>query len=165
MNHSLTPEQRTRVLEWADDLMSGNRRQVTGTLARNQTADSPDLPPQWGYCCLGVLSDRAEAEGVVQSHEVYFRGDGEVTAAPLRKTYGKNREPSDLPFEVSKWSGLDANPQLLVPEHLRHKLNRDDETYYGSGWVSAVSLNDIFDFSFSEIGECVKNTYGREENK
>lgn len=145
MKSNLTEEQTRIVLDWADDLLSGNRRQGTSRLAIRHGGHVE-------FCCLGVLSDRAERAGVVRCHQ---KGTGVLA-------YGTDRAETDLPEEVMEWSGLDdPNPILVVPERLRYKLSIDGP-YKGNGQISAISLNDEYGFTFAEIGECIKHTYGEE---
>lgn len=148
MSSILTKGQVRIVLDWAKDLMSGNRLQGKSRLATYNEETGTTK-----FCCLGVLSDRAVDEGVLNA----YRDQDSIAIE-----YGRGHEDAELPLEVQEWSGLDHSPEFLVPEHLRYKLadTEADRNYYGNGWVSAISLNDEYEFTFSEIGECIINTYG-----
>lgn len=142
-----TQEQVQILLDWAEDLESGNRIQTKERLTRLHPDGSRS------HCCLGVLSDRAAQAGVLNAH---------LPTAGGQVAYGDYREHADLPVEVQQWTGLiGGSPSLQVPEHLQYKLGQDSQTLYrGSGRVSAMSLNDVYDFTFPEIAECIRFTFG-----
>lgn len=80
---------------WVNALRSGEYQQTQGSLRRLL----PDEGSPPGFCCLGVLCDLAEQEGLVTSAPI---NDGFVLA------YGATRfkESAFLPTAVMEWAGL-----------------------------------------------------------
>lgn len=93
---------------WVAALRSGEYEQTTNALQR--------VPGRWdngrvGYCCLGVLCDLAEKDGVTErvgvteSGIVKYKSDGEF----------EDYETSVPPVPVVQWADLpEANPDIDV---------------------------------------------------
>lgn len=79
---------------WVAELRSGKWKQVKSQLRHGQR----------GRCCLGVLCDLAEAEGIVQKarfRDCGRRVNGYVAAGDL-----SDKAAHVLPYAVSSWAGL-----------------------------------------------------------
>lgn len=112
---------------WVKELRSGNYQQGAGCLAREVEDGSTE------YCCLGVLSDIAFANGAVE------RRKSEVSDSIY---FGERL--FDLPAEVREWAGLDSSdPSVLVDP---------DE------WESLSALNDIHKKTFDEIADMIEES-------
>jgi hypothetical protein len=87
---------------WVKALRSGEYKQTKGALR----ADS-------GYCCLGVLCDLAEKEGIVVSEHKYGHADGMIGYRHPDHPAGGHLEAGVLPQAVREWAGLSQdNPEI-----------------------------------------------------
>jgi hypothetical protein len=119
---------------WLDALRSGKYKQGTMYLAREW-----DNEPS--FCCLGVLCDLAEQDGVV-GHNM----DGSV-----RRYWNKNEDPSNasvraasfttLPDAVMNWAGLKNHNPVVNAADCQHTLAglNDDGVSFDeiSGYIEA----------------------------
>lgn len=118
---------------WVAALRSGEYKQTTGALHRTVPLGS-DAPA--GFCCLGVLCDLAEKDGVVHSRPndtgtVGYDGAGESGFY----------QSATLPGAVVNWAGLgDDNPLVRF----------DDDA------VSLSELNDELGAGFTEIADVIE---------
>lgn len=114
---------------WHDKLLADEYVQTAGTLR----ADSESKDGQYEHCCLGVACD---------------------LAAPHRwNDHDHDGNESVLSDPAMRWLGVeDRNPKLLIPEHLRRIAGGRDE-------APATFLNDTYAFTFTEIAECIKETW------
>lgn len=107
--------------KWVAALRSGDYTQGLGSL-KNAKSE---------YCCLGVLCDVAQKEGLAliekyRTYEKAFTFDGE-------KTF--------LPYSVRDWAQLSTEaPYVLV----------------GAGMERLDHLNDSGDFSFNQIADLIE---------
>lgn len=84
---------------WLEALRSGEYEQGTGYLSVDGK-----------FCCLGVLCDLAEKEGVVNHEEEQKSSDGEtVTVREYGLDDGRPRSASLLPYVVMDWAGLSTD--------------------------------------------------------
>lgn len=105
--------------KWVAALRSGEYKQGIGRL-RYDTDDGTS------YCCLGVLCDLAEKEGITRLH----LGEEE--------SYAHYDDDADLlPPSVMRWAGLDDSDTEIRGYEL---------TYY----------NDESQFSFNEIADLIE---------
>lgn len=94
---------------WVTALRSGDYPQGTGHL---QTIDKHGSR----FCCLGVLCDLAEQDGVVKQAEPIANVNGEeahVVYLDPSPTAINGKEACVLPRVVKEWSGLDSTHPLL----------------------------------------------------
>lgn len=94
---------------WVTALRSGDYPQGTGYL---QTIDKHGSR----FCCLGVLCDLAEQDGVVKQAEPIANVDGEeahVVYPDPSPTAINKKAAFALPRVVKEWSGLDSTHPLL----------------------------------------------------
>lgn len=94
---------------WVAALRSGDYPQGTGYL---QTVDKHGSR----FCCLGVLCDLAEQDGVIKQAEPLANVNGEeahVTYPDPSPTAINGRTASVLPRVVKEWSGLDSTHPLV----------------------------------------------------
>jgi hypothetical protein len=137
-------DQRRRALVSA--LMSGKWLQVRGTLHRSGV----------GFCCLGVACEVAIADGLALTASSAVSG---VTV------YG-GESTTRLPFSVQRWYGFDgADPALKVPRRL---LDQIGYARVANEWAedrrwSASALNDDYQLTLPQIGECFQYTFLRED--
>lgn len=101
---------------WLDAMRSGKYPKGTHTLRKRYS--EPELDT---YCCLGVLCDLAEQDGIIQSGAdggVTYYGVGEPGDLEYDRTTGV------LPSAVVQWAGLpDNNPTLEMEELGQVKKN------------------------------------------
>lgn len=77
------------------------------------------------FCCLGVLCDLAEQDGVVEQAEPFASEDGEkihLVYNDPSPTGVDGRTASVLPRAVQKWSGLDSAQPVLHGRHEAYDL-------------------------------------------
>lgn len=88
------------------------------------------LHSQYGFCCLGVLCDIAEKEGLIA--KVSYDSVGSDGGDFQYFLYGENTDEDFLPTEVREWSGLeDTNPTVLEAgsEIRLSQLNDNGESF------------------------------------
>lgn len=119
---------------WIEDLRSGNFAQTTGRLYRPAGASSPP-----GYCCLGVLCERAVAAGLVTRHN-----GGYVFVD------GFHQSDLVLPRSVREWAGLRESDGALVQPIDYY----DDDRLLSA--VSLAELNDGARYSFAQIADVIE---------
>lgn len=98
-----------------DALKSGEYEKTVGLLKRHNNDNTV------GYCCLGVLSDVANKQGVCGEFKRATDGAGYVESwynLPEEvndgfETYVSNNT-AFLPNSVAKWSGLDSDTQTTL---------------------------------------------------
>lgn len=101
---------------WLEALRSGDYEQGTRTL-RNANDH---------FCCLGVLCDLAEQEGVV-THEIAAPGRYAYTGAEAYDEW-RSSSTTTLPTAVAKWAGLDwNNPSVIAGDEERSLAGINDE--------------------------------------
>lgn len=105
---------------WLEDLRSGNFKQGTGLLHRDYGAG-----PGHMFCCLGVLSERAVAEGVCERgmHSLSevdpsFRGVGNYVDPDGFKAHHV------LSPAVRTWAGLDAPDPYVTINGRRARISQ-----------------------------------------
>jgi hypothetical protein len=119
--------------KWTAALRSGEYQQ--GLTALRQYADvNGRLTEQQEYCCLGVLCDLAEKEGVTSgtydAEHNWWSYDG-------RNDY--------LPESVREWAGLDTpSPEVPLPHE--------------TTLVMLAELNDDDRWSFAQIADAIDGT-------
>ncbi len=112
----MNPEVKTK---WVAALRSGDYEQGRTYLNNNGK-----------FCCLGVLSEIAVAEGIVDTREIYgivsyglngsARGDGGWESAGVTKP-------------IREWANIESNPRM--------------------GNNDAMSMNDSFGYTFDQIAD------------
>lgn len=107
--------------KWVAALRSGNYRQGKGKL---RTHDDR-------FCCLGVLCDIAEREGIV----VAERDEDFAERYPeLNVDWDYDDTETELPLSIVNWADLpDRNPMLATD--------------------SCIQLNDEMEFTFDQIAD------------
>lgn len=98
-----------------DALKSGEYEKTVGLLKRHNNDNTV------GYCCLGVLSDVANKQGVCGKFQRATDGAGYIESwynLPEEvndgfETYVSNNT-AFLPNSVAKWSGLDSDTQTTL---------------------------------------------------
>ena len=137
--------------KWLEALRGGEYKQGQGRLVK-ETAVGPT------YCCLGVLCDLAQQEGVVEQ-KVVPCGCGEEDECSLNGVVGfigdhdspdgKHRAHSFsvLPFPVMEWAGLEFPDPMVRTEA--------GDGYYSERYLSG--LNDSGS-DFSEIAELIEES-------
>lgn len=90
-----------------------------------------------GYCCLGVLTEVAIANGL--------QG---VSVSQGRVGWNYNGESALLLQAVADWYGLDSDdPALRAPDGTR---------------TSCIEANDCCEWNFDQIADALEYTYGPE---
>lgn len=107
--------------KWVEALRSGKYRQGKNRL-RNTKGE---------FCCLGVLCDIAEREGVMPPTD-NIMPSGYVC-------YGKEQTTMTLPDEVIQWSGVPDSDPMIAPER-----------------TSLSALNDLRGLSFAAIADLIE---------
>lgn len=180
---------------WVDDLRSGKFPQTTGKLVgpalienptdsqREAWIDHPDNdgdstkdPGVRGYCCLGVLTERAITSGDLSSIirwdpddefavEVWMNPDGEFPETPS-EAHGDGDwvefTDNDLPGCVAHWAGItdkrpddDAMLAIAVTEEQRREvLPMTNNPRIGAR--RAIDRNDKMRQTFAEIADAVE---------
>jgi hypothetical protein len=105
--------------KWVRALLSGDYSQTEGTLRRGNT-----------FCCLGVLCDLAEREGVVQRYTI-----------GSHSRYGKDGVEGSLPTEVMEWAGLTKSDPDVPFRKIRSSL---------------TNLNDNQELNFEQIADLIE---------
>ena len=122
MGQRMNPEVKEK---WVEALRSGEYKQGTNYLRSHNDR----------FCCLGVLCDIAEKEGIVEA-ERYWEFDDEVEDDPFAN-YSYDGTDTSLPIPVRIWAGLDPeegwNPMLVSD--------------------SCIQLNDSEGFTFEQIAD------------
>ena len=114
----MNPEVKTK---WLEALRSGKYKQGTGKL--RSTDDT--------FCCLGVLCDIAEQEGVVAAE----RNEELLEEFPdLHLDWYYDDTDTELPLSVVDWAGLSSRNPML-------------------GADSCIELNDELEKTFPEIAD------------
>lgn len=108
--------------QWVAALRSGEYEQGRGAL---RTGNGQ-------YCCLGVLCDLADREGVVSRVDI---------EAGLGTKYDDC--DSDLPDSVRAWAGIGLARNSPVVD-------------VGSGSVTLTYLNDMVDYTFNAIADLIE---------
>lgn len=108
----MNPEVKTL---WLDALRSGEYEQATGQLCENGK-----------YCCLGVLTDLAVNNGIVQWDVSVFEHD------------------AALAEDVREWADLTWDDP------------RTDEPYGDRDDSSLATLNDLAGYTFSQIADVIE---------
>lgn len=156
---TLTPAQR----DWVDALKSGDYPQAKGGLCRAITP-SEDGPVTYGYCCLGVLTDRAIKLGKVQGgwNDLLLRGVNDEVAAKEYVHLNGYPEGGILPHEIQVYAELSANPSVpcdLIVEMYPEKLRTIN--FNGSEFAQASWLNDTLGLTLEEIGALFEEGFKR----
>lgn len=112
---------------WTAALRSGDYPQTAGHLRDTV-----------GFCCMGVLCDLAARDGIIPACEP---GSGIWE-------YGEEQEPSELPFSMRGWAGLDGNPGVLV-------VLDDDQATGEPEYVGLAELNDEYQWDFARIADAI----------
>lgn len=143
----MKPEIRDR---WVEALESGDYPQTASFLCNED-----------GYCCLGVLSELAAEDGVIEKLPDFGEGC----------SYGHVRDGEDRAFsatslvsETVKWAGLkDHDPKFMIPADHPVLFNKNMGNriliYPDKYSLSAVELNDELLFTFKEIAALIREGY------
>lgn len=121
----MNPEIKQR---WVTALTDGSRTQGRQRLKR---ADGP-------MCCLGVLCDLAEQDGIVVSRRL----DGNSSWIYRSVTDARDESRVYLPDAVMKWAGLSSVEPFVDYDERRFSL---------------TELNDHYQLTFSQIAEIINN--------
>lgn len=148
--------------EWVRRLRSGEKKQVKGTLcAVNPKGE------RVGYCCLGVLTEIAEEQGVVESVQPYSDNEdnslvfytGKDPQAPKAiNVYSKDGEYSHtlhveefesggLPKAVLEWADF--------PDRLGYLGLAEDD----GGFSTLSRLNDSGAADFNKIADLIEEKF------
>lgn len=113
-----------------------------------------------GNCCLGVASELAVREGVIEKNEGRDMDGARVVL------YGKNGDENFMPPEVAEWLGVPMQRDLffdVTPEYetLKDKASSYTHQQYlragGRFIVRASDLNDRYDYTFNQIADLIEN--------
>lgn len=113
---------------WLEDLRSGNFRQGSGLLHRQHDNTATGHT----FCCLGVLSERAVAEGVCE-RELHRRSELDPSFAGVYNytetdESGTYREHHYLLPTVQKWAGLDnSDPYVTINDRRARVSTHNDD--------------------------------------
>lgn len=110
---------------WLEDLRSGNFPQGTGLLHRAHSDNGSDHR----FCCLGVLSERAVAEGVCE-REPHREADNVNTSFRGVKVYVDPDGYADhhyLTPAIRAWAGLDESDPYVVINGRRSRLSQHND--------------------------------------
>lgn len=126
-----------RIFEkWLEALRSGEYQQGTGLLRSEDDK----------YCCLGVLCDVAEKEGVVKGE---LKDSPEYMGLKSDPRYYYGAEHHILPIEVIEWAGM-ADSQST--------LEKIQAGVFGEGSEGVLTwINDISGANFDRIAEVIEN--------
>jgi hypothetical protein len=119
---------------WIDALNSGEYTQGRGYLQKNGD-----------FCCLGVLCDLAEKEGVITHHTEDFGFDGTSTTVAI---YGPDYASSStmLPETVAEWAGFEGNTMGRFEGRV-------------DGINTLWELNDSSHYSFRQIAKVISEKF------
>lgn len=156
-------------------LRSGEFQQAKGRLTRLSYPDhiqelidndepldhlADDLGTTLGYCCLGVASEIAVRDGVIEKYETLDMDNARVVA------YGEFSDVNFMPTEVAVWLGFPDQRDLyfdMTPEYEELKYKVPDyirKRYTEAGGkfvVRASDLNDRYDYTFTQIADLIEN--------
>jgi len=138
-----------RAMQWADALESGEFPQCQGTLHQSENTYGRKV----GYCCLGVLSELAHREGVVEKWEkdgFTYYGDSTAMESNLSNELVSS---SGLTKAVREWSGMqsdDGSRKTIIDG------NGPGNNLYP---YALMSLNDSQGKSFVEIAAVIRAEY------
>lgn len=108
---------------WLEDLRSGNFEQGTGVLHR--ALNGEQSASDHTFCCLGVLSERAVAEGVC---ERVVHSDTGTFAGVFDYVDGDGyKEHHYLTPAVQEWAGTDSDPYLKINGRTQRVSQHNDE--------------------------------------
>lgn len=130
----MNPEIKER---WVKELRSGNYKQTKDCLKDDD-----------GYCCLGVLTDLAIQDGVIDPWKVSSDTERSVYFIPSVDEDNPEEtwdEESVLPPKVRDWAGLDLkNPHVRLSES-----------------ISSVPISDPNDngYTFEQIADIIEEQF------
>lgn len=114
-----------------------------------------------GNCCLGVASELAVRDGVVEKNEARDMDGARIVL------YGKNGDENFMPPEVADWLGVPDQRDLyfdMTPEYdkgLKDQVpgwTRQKYTEAGGKFVVRASdLNDRYNYTFAQIADLIEN--------
>lgn len=144
--------------QWlVDALRSDEYPQAKQTLQRNFDGENGETVSK--FCCLGVACRVAMAHGVTLNVNTINLYSGQPSEDGNSKVQFVNPDDEDdagydvPPVIVQRWYGwVSNNPILFDP------ILFDPATGYGSGGVSAATLNDSGE-TFEHIADCFEYTY------
>jgi hypothetical protein len=146
---------------WLEKLRSGEYKQANGFLVVLDDENKPE-----GFCCLGVLCEVAVEDGVIhRANPVPPKGMGSnpgYLSDPDNRGYPLV-ENSTLPVEVQEWAGLDANPDIDLPD-TTHK-DDDGVEYEDTTRYSLSELNDNMGMDFEEIADYIEDLIPGEDDE
>jgi hypothetical protein len=134
--------------KWLEALRSGKYKQGRSELHRMEEGENG---PEHKYCCLGVLCDLAEQEGVVSRGSVDYRGEH----VGGWKAPGSSEAWSYPPEAVLRWAGLFSRGEQVrvdLPADKRAGLGLHDES--GKG-INLAWLNDRGN-TFEQIADIIE---------
>jgi hypothetical protein len=137
---------------WVAALRSGEYKQATGYLSEIVLDDEGNVKEVVGFCCLGVLSEIAVADGIIEKRP-YSGGDSCMV-------YGPDTDTGMLPSVVREWAGLDSSDPMIVYTHA-HDDDCDDDCRYtfdeGEEYDDTLSaLNDDKKLNFNQIADLIE---------
>lgn len=146
----------TVMTKWVTALRSGQYEQTRGRLTGETHVDG-----RIGYCCLGVLCDLAEQEGIVGKieHPKGFRGLGYFKLGD-DLTDETNVATHLPPPAVAEWAGFgDADHAWSVARETLPPEVRDGEDLADDKWIGLAYLNDQSGWTFGQIADLVEKEY------
>lgn len=140
-------------------LRSGEFKQATGQLCKRSITGMV-----MGHCCLGVLSELAVQDGIVDTYNYDYAVRYASAEEMENDTYGESLPPAS----VGDWAGLikrDAYSDYTiffdVSDHPKILADpKKDRTWYKFDdrlIIPAHELNDEFGFTFEEIADLIDN--------
>lgn len=134
------PCNKKHMLQWIEALESGEYEQTDSQLIRIKCAKEGEYKAL--YCCLGVCCVTA---GLTPTPNPMLEGG-----------WGFLGRDDVLPTYVSDWLGIsEEDPKLFVPH-----LEGEYDGCVLQEVAAATHLNDEIGFTFKQIAEALRRTYG-----
>jgi hypothetical protein len=131
---------RKNLLKWIEELETTDKKQGRYYLHRIEQDGSES------FCCLGILTEVAKADGVPMELKVHEYG---ASIPTFPKAYIIYNERGELPNEaVLNWLGLDRFSTISAKRKPDHTIP-----------ARVDMLNDEEGLTFKEIAACLRQTY------
>lgn len=147
--------------EWIDDLRANPDKQGKNRLTGIIDGIERD-------CCLGRVCKLAKLERVIMPSESEIQSVQYISGTEYSDIIGSGSSETDLPRSAKLWLDsqlgdpyiIDIAP-LCFAEKI-HDMNENEDKWYESEDESAIiasSANDDYDFTFSQIADCLEWNY------
>jgi hypothetical protein len=153
------------IKEWVDALRSGEYEQGSGALATYREFDNAkgeygDWVPldKPRFCCLGVLCDIAEKNGVTTGTEdkngatISFDGQQGLPPAAVEDWAGVRAWEVGWPGDVDRQrAGAECSPGCDVCADMNNRMQTTK--------IGLASLNDNHDYTFPQIADAIEKEW------